>query len=56
MANAAFKSACESMDAEFALNHALTGARKRADLSQAQLAKEMGTTESVISRLENAWG
>lgn len=53
MANPKYKTAYESLEAEFSLINALIGARKRADLSQAQLAKRMGTTESVISRLES---
>jgi ribosome-binding protein aMBF1 (putative translation factor) len=53
MANPAYKAAYDSMEAEFSLIQALIGARKRADLSQAELAARMGTTESVISRLES---
>ena len=33
---------------------AIRAARKRARLTQAQLAKEVGTTQSVIARLEDA--
>lgn len=53
MSKPAYRAAYESMGAEFSLIEALIGARKRANLSQAELAKKMGTTESVISRLES---
>ena len=33
---------------------AIRAARKKAKLTQAQLAKEVGTTQSVIARLEDA--
>lgn len=33
---------------------AIRAARKKANLTQAQLAKEVGTTQSVIARLEDA--
>lgn len=33
---------------------AIRGTRKKMGLTQAQLAKEIGTTQSVIARLENA--
>lgn len=34
---------------------ALTGARRRARLTQAQLAARMGTSQSVVSRAEGGW-
>lgn len=43
----------EALEEEFALANALIGARARADLTQAQLAKRMGTTQAVIARLES---
>ncbi len=41
---------------EFALIAAMAGARQRASLSQAQLAKRMKTTQSAIARLESGRG
>jgi len=38
---------------EFALVDALIQARTRAQLSQAEVASRMGTTESAVSRLES---
>ena len=47
-----FRSEYEKADAEFALVEALVQARAKANLTQAQLAKKMGTTQSAIARLE----
>ena len=43
----------EAMEEEFALAHKLIEARSRAKLTQADIAQRMGTTQSVISRLES---
>ncbi len=43
----------DALEDEFALAAALIGARARADLTQQQLAKKMGTTQAVIARLES---
>ena len=42
----------EQADAEFALVEALIRARLNARMSQAELAKKIGTTQSAIARLE----
>lgn len=49
----AYREAYEALDDEFALVNALIRARKRARLSQAEVASRMGTTESAVSRLES---
>lgn len=38
---------------EFAIAHELIAARARAGLSQAEVAQRMGTTQSVVARLES---
>lgn len=52
MANPAFREEYRKADAEFALIEALVEARGRANLTQAELARRMGTTQSAIARLE----
>jgi DNA-binding XRE family transcriptional regulator len=47
-----FRAEYERADAEFAIVEALVRARVRAKLSQAELAKRIGTTQSAIARLE----
>ncbi len=43
----------DALEEEFALAAALIEARARADLTQAQLAARMNTTQAVIARLES---
>ena len=38
---------------EFAIAHEMIAARARAGLSQAEVAQRMGTTQSVVARLES---
>lgn len=52
MANPEFSREYEKADAEFAIVEALVRARTAAKLSQAELAKKIGTTQSAIARLE----
>jgi predicted transcriptional regulator len=52
MANPEFKAEYKKADAEFAIVEALIKARTKARLSQAELAKRIGTTQSAIARLE----
>jgi len=52
MKNPEFRAEYEKADAEFALVEALVHARMNAKLTQAQLAKKLGTTQSAIARLE----
>ncbi|HTO31481.1 MAG TPA: helix-turn-helix domain-containing protein [Pararhizobium sp.] len=43
---------CYKADAEFRLIETLVSARTKAKLSQAEIAKRIGTTQSAIARLE----
>jgi predicted transcriptional regulator len=52
MDNAEFRQEYEKADAEFRLIETLVRARTKAKLSQAELAKRIGTTQSAIARLE----
>ena len=47
-----FRKEYEKADEEFAIVEALIRARAKAKLSQAELAKRIGTTQSAIARLE----
>ncbi|ASV88181.1 helix-turn-helix family protein (plasmid) [Ochrobactrum quorumnocens] len=47
-----FQKEYEKADAEFALVEALVKARADAKMSQADVAKRIGTTQSAIARLE----
>ena len=48
-----YRAAYDALDEEFALVGALIRARTHAQLSQAEVANRMGTTESAVSRLES---
>ncbi len=48
-----FRAGYEAADAEFAVIEALINARKAANLSQAELAARIGTTQSAVARLES---
>lgn len=52
MNNPEFQKEYEKADAEFAIIEALVRARTEARLSQSELAKRIGTTQSAIARLE----
>ncbi len=43
----------DALEAEFAIASELIRARMRAGLSQAELAKRMGTSQSAVARLES---
>jgi ribosome-binding protein aMBF1 (putative translation factor) len=47
-----FRAEYEALEDEFALASALIEARGRAGMTQAQVARAMGTTQAVIARLE----
>ena len=49
-----FKGAYAALEAEYVLARELLSARTRAGLTQEAVAQRMGTTKSVISRLEAA--
>lgn len=53
LADAETRSAYDAQAEEFALARELIAARTRAGLSQDQVAERMGTTQSVIARLES---
>ncbi|CAN7211993.1 helix-turn-helix domain-containing protein [Pararhizobium sp. LjRoot238] len=52
MDNPEFRQEYEKADAEFQLVEALVRARTKAKLSQAEVARRVGTTQSAIARLE----
>jgi ribosome-binding protein aMBF1 (putative translation factor) len=52
MKDAKYKKAYEKLAPEFELAKAIIEARTKAGMTQAQLARKMKTTQSVIARLE----
>lgn len=48
-----YRRAYAEADAEFSIAAALIAARAQADLTQAELARRMGTTQSAIARMES---
>ncbi|MDQ0470457.1 helix-turn-helix domain-containing protein [Labrys wisconsinensis] len=48
-----FRAAYDALDEEFALAEALIKARTAAAMTQADVAKAMGTTQAVVARLES---
>ena len=53
LADAATRAAYDAQAEEFAIAHELIAARTRAGLSQGEVAQRMGTTQSVVARLES---
>ncbi|MBL6854563.1 MAG: helix-turn-helix transcriptional regulator [Alphaproteobacteria bacterium] len=53
MKDPVFKKAYDALEEEFALAEALIAARTRAKLTQAQIARRMGTSQSAVARLES---
>lgn len=53
MADPAFRREYEKLAPEFETARALIKARTRAGLSQAEVARRMGTTQSAVARLES---
>lgn len=51
--NPRFLKEYEQADAEYSLVESLIEARLSADLTQAQVAERMGTTQSAVARLES---
>lgn len=54
LADPAFRAAWEALADEFAALDALLAARRRAGLTQAQVAERMGVKQSALARLESA--
>ncbi len=52
----AYRDAYGDLEPEFQLAKALIDARSRANMSQSEVASRMGTTQSVIARLESGTG
>ena len=52
LADPAARTEYEAQSAEFTLTRELIAARSRAGLTQGEIAQRMGTTQSVIARLE----
>lgn len=52
MRDSQYRDSYAELQQEFALARAVIEARKRAGLTQLQLAKKMGTTQPVVARLE----
>ena len=53
LAEPAVKAEYDALADEFAIAHEMIAARARAGLSQAEVAQRMGTTQSVVARLES---
>lgn len=51
--NKAFREAYEALEDEFNLARELIAARKRAGMTQEDVAQKMNTTQSVVARLES---
>lgn len=48
-----FRAAYAALEGEFSLASALIEARTRADMTQAEVARAMGTTQGVVARMES---
>ena len=53
MKDPAFREAYDALAPEFEIARALIGARTTAGLTQEEVAERMGTTQSVVARLES---
>ena len=56
MKDAGYRREYDALEDEFTLAAAVSKARSRAGLSQAELARRMETTQSTIARLESGRG
>ena len=53
MKNPEFKKAWDDLDPEFRVLKAMIKAREKSGISQAELARRLGTKQSVVSRLKH---
>ena len=53
LANEEFRREYQALDEEFSIAAQLIEARTKANLTQEQVARRMGTTQSVVARLES---
>ena len=53
LADPAVRKAYDELASEYAIAHEMIKARARAGLTQSDVAKRMGTTQSVIARMES---
>lgn len=51
--NPAFKKEYDALEEEFSLASELIGARARAQMTQEQVARRMGTSQSAVARMES---
>jgi ribosome-binding protein aMBF1 (putative translation factor) len=49
----AFVAAYDALEDEFSLAHALIEARSRAKMTQEEVARSMGTTQTAVARMES---
>jgi ribosome-binding protein aMBF1 (putative translation factor) len=54
--DAAYRKEYDALEEEFTVMAAIAKARRRAGLSQAELARRMKTTQSTVARLESGRG
>jgi DNA-binding XRE family transcriptional regulator len=52
----AVKKEYDALEEEFALARELIGARAKANLTQGQVARRMGTSQSAVARMESGRG
>jgi transcriptional regulator with XRE-family HTH domain len=52
----AYRAEYDALEEEFTVMAAIAKARRRAGLSQAELARRMNTTQSTVARLESGRG
>lgn len=48
-----YRKAYHALEDEFAISRAVIAARKRAGLTQSELARRMGTTQPAVTRMES---
>jgi DNA-binding XRE family transcriptional regulator len=56
LAKPGVKAAYDALDEEFVTLHALLEARKKAGLTQADIARRMGVSQPVLARIESSLG